>query len=47
MENSYRNDILKIVYPDDYYKDPDHCLAVYENKCYLNCPEDTCLTLEE
>jgi len=47
MTNSYGNDILKIVYPDDYYKDPNHCLAVYENKCYLRCPEDTCLTLED
>ena len=47
MKSSDGNDILKIVYPDDYYKDPDSCLAVYENKCYLRCPEDTCLTLED
>ena len=47
IKSSDANDILKIVYPDDYYKDPDHCLAVYENKCYLRCPEDTCLTLED
>jgi len=47
IKSSDRNDILKIVYPDEYYKDPDLCLAVYENKCYLRCPEDTCLTIED
>jgi hypothetical protein len=41
------SDILKIVYPDDYYKDPEQCLSVYENKCYLRCPENTCLTIED
>ena len=47
IKSSDGNGILKIVYPDDYYKDPEHCLAVYENKCYLRCPEDTCLTIED
>ena len=47
IKSSDGNDILNIVYPDDYYKDPDHCLAVYENKCYLSCPKDTCLTIED
>ena len=47
IKSSDENDILKIVYPDDYYKDPDHCLAVYQNKCYLRCPDDTCLSLED
>ena len=47
MKSTDLKDILRIVYPDEYYKDPDNCLAVYENKCYIGCPEDTCLTIED
>ena len=38
------NCIEKILYPQEYYENPDKCLAVYNNKCYLECPEGTCLT---
>ena len=31
-------------YPDEYYRNPDNCPSVYENKCYSECPEGTCLT---
>jgi len=33
-----------IIYPPEYYEDPDKCLAVYNNTCYSSCPEGTCLT---
>jgi len=46
IKSSDDNDILKIVYPDDFLK-IWHCLAVYENKFYLHCPEDTCLAIED
>lgn len=29
------------IYPKEYYENPSSCLAVYNNKCYLNCPEGT------
>ena len=28
-------------------KNPDNCLAIYENKCYLRCPDGTCLTQDD
>ena len=37
------NDI-EIIYPDEYYKDPNNCITVYNNKCYSHCPNGTCLT---
>ena len=39
----YLNEI-EIVYPDEYYKDPNNCITVYNNECYSHCPEGTCLT---
>ena len=38
------NCLEKIVYPPEYYQDPDKCLAIYNNKCYSRCPEYTCIT---
>ena len=35
---------IKIVYPEEYYKNPNYCQAIYENECLSSCPEDTCLT---
>ena len=35
---------IEIVYPDEYYKDPNNCITVYNNKCYSHCPDGTCLT---
>ena len=31
-------------YPEGYYKDPDNCLVLYNNKCYKSCPNDTCIS---
>ena len=45
--NNNEKNILEIIYPEKYYQDPDNCLAVYENECYLKCPENTCLTLDD
>ena len=36
--------IKNIVYPEEYYKNPSNCQAIYENKCLSSCPKDTCLT---
>ena len=38
---------FKIVYPDEYYINPDNCPAVYENKCHSSCPAGTCLTQQD
>ena len=38
---------FKIIYPEEYYINPDKCPAVYENKCYLSCPAGTCLTQQD
>ena len=35
---------IEIIYPEEYYKDPNNCIAVYKNECYSHCPEGTCLT---
>ena len=35
---------FEIIYPDEYYENPDNCPAVFENECYLKCPNNTCLT---
>ena len=31
------------VYPEKYYTDRKNCPYVYNNDCYLKCPENTCL----
>ena len=41
------NCIQNIVYPPEYYSNPDKCLAVYNNTCYSICPEGTCLTQKD
>jgi len=41
------NCIENIVYPPEYYENPDKCLAVYNNTCYSKCPEGTCLTQKD
>jgi len=35
---------IEIIYPDEYYKDPNNCSTVYNNQCYSHCPDGTCLT---
>jgi len=32
------------IYPEEYYKEPEKCLVIYNNKCYNTCPENTCLS---
>ena len=32
------------IYPEEYYEKPEKCLAIYNDKCYNNCPENTCLS---
>ena len=54
---NYRLDILthkcikinkvEIIYPQEYYDNPNNCLAIYNNKCYSQCPKGTCLTQED
>ena len=39
--------VFRIVYPDEYYINPDNCPAVYENKCFSSCPSGTCLTQQD
>ena len=41
------NCLENIVYPPEYYENPDKCLAVYNNTCYSKCPEGTCLTQKD
>ena len=41
------NCLENIIYPPEYYENPDKCLAVYNNTCYSNCPEGTCLTQKD
>ena len=41
------NCLEDIVYPPEYYENPDNCLAVYNNTCYSKCPEGTCLTQKD
>ena len=38
---------IEIKYPQEYYENPNNCLAVYNNKCYSQCPKGTCLTQED
>ena len=40
-EESKGNCPPNIIYPKEYYDDPENCLAIYNNKCYLSCPEGT------
>ena len=35
---------IEIIYPEEYYKEPNNCIKVYNNECYSHCPEGTCLT---
>ena len=37
----------EIIYPEEYFKNPNECLVIYNNSCYLHCPEGTCLTEDE
>ena len=32
------------IYPTLFYENPEKCPYIYENNCYLKCPEDTCLS---
>ena len=41
------NCIENIIYPKEYYENPEKFLAVYNNTCYLRCPEGTCLTQKD
>jgi hypothetical protein len=41
------NCLENIIYPPEYYENPDKCLAVYNNTCYSKCPEGTCLTQKD
>ena len=34
----------EIIYPEEYFRNPDQCLVIYNNSCYSHCPEGTCLT---
>ena len=43
----YPKEIYKIEYPEEYYKNPDNCLSVYNNKCYPYCPDNTCATQQD
>ena len=38
---------FEIIYPEEYYKDPDNCQFVYDMKCLPNCPNNTCITQED
>ena len=38
---------VEIIYPQEYYENPNNCLAIYNNKCYSQCPKGTCLTQED
>ena len=40
------NKVIEIVNPEE-YKDKEECNVVYENKCYLQCPDGTCLTQDD
>jgi len=41
------NKKIEIIYPEEYFKNPDECLVIYDNKCYSHCPEGTCLKEDE
>ena len=40
--NEITNEIKCENFPDEYYKNPEECLAIYKGKCYKKCPEGTC-----
>ena len=33
--------------PEEYYKDSDNCLVLYNNKCYSSCPKGTCISQKD
>ena len=39
--DSTNSNINNNMYPEEYYENPNACLAIYNNKCYLSCPEGT------
>ena len=41
------NNNFEIIYPEEYYKNPDNCPNAYNNKCVSQCPEGTCITQED
>ena len=41
------SDGLNIQYPEEYFLNPDNCLAVYRNECYIECPNGTCITPDD
>ena len=43
ISENNQNTEKEIIYPEEYYKNKDDCLVIYENKCYHNCPEGTCI----
>ena len=47
LTNIKKSNKTEIIYPEEYYNNPDNCLAVYENECYMHCPEGTCLTTND
>jgi hypothetical protein len=34
-------------FPDEYYKDSENCLVLYNNKCYNKCPKGTCISQKD
>ena len=34
-------------FPEEYYKDSDNCLVLYNNKCYSSCPKGTCISQKD
>ena len=37
------DEIKEIIFPEEYNIDPDNCRVIYNNKCYYQCPEGTCI----
>ena len=46
-EKTNSNTQVEIIYPEEYFKNPDNCLVIYNNSCYSHCPDGTCLTENE
>ena len=46
-EKTGSNKQIDIIYPEEYIKNPDECLVIYNNSCYSHCPDGTCLTEDE
>ena len=46
-ETTNSNIHKEIIYPEEYFKNPNDCLVIYNNSCYSHCPEGTCLEEDE